>query len=280
MPILAIFLGVFSLLLSAAPTTLQVEEGVRLAYREQGKGKVLLFVPGWTYASEVFEHQIAHFSKTHRVIAIDPRGQGDSTKAPENNTYVQQGKDIARFAEKMGLEKFTLVGWSYGCLASYGYVRHAGVKKLDGFVCIDQPPKTLGGPVGDWTEGSIEGERDAFNGITYRREIFTREFTQWMVERKLTDEEMDRLVKISLKTPTYVALLLGTDGIFSDYSEEAKLLAKSVPTFSIVREEDGIKAAAWIKKHAPATRLSVLGKHMMFWEMPKEFNAILEKFLR
>ena len=56
-------------------------DGIRIHYLEAGPAEAeapaILFVPGWTMPAEIWEKQIAHFAKTHRVVAMDPRSQGD-----------------------------------------------------------------------------------------------------------------------------------------------------------------------------------------------------------
>jgi non-heme chloroperoxidase len=64
-------------------STLEVDPGSSIYYSDEGKGTPILFVPGWTMSSEVFAKQQAAFAKTHRVIVLDPRGQGRSSKNGE-----------------------------------------------------------------------------------------------------------------------------------------------------------------------------------------------------
>jgi non-heme chloroperoxidase len=85
---------------ASAAATLEVEPGSSLYYSDEGKGTPILFVPGWTMTSEVFVKQQAAFAKTHRVIVLDPRGQGRSSKNGAQYTYIQQGRDIDRLVQQ------------------------------------------------------------------------------------------------------------------------------------------------------------------------------------
>src|SRR5277367_3748319 len=40
----------------------------------------ILFVPGWTMPGWIWEKQIVRFSREYRVVAMDPRSQGESTQ--------------------------------------------------------------------------------------------------------------------------------------------------------------------------------------------------------
>jgi pimeloyl-ACP methyl ester carboxylesterase len=46
-------------------------------------------MPAW-----IWEHQIAHFAKTHRVVAMDPRGQGESSKPRDGYFPAARARDI------------------------------------------------------------------------------------------------------------------------------------------------------------------------------------------
>src|SRR5438552_2731193 len=58
-------------------------DGARIHYIEAGKGPAILFVPGFTAPGWIWEKQITQFSITHRVVAIDPRAQGESSQTAE-----------------------------------------------------------------------------------------------------------------------------------------------------------------------------------------------------
>jgi non-heme chloroperoxidase len=237
-------------------------------------------VPGWTMSSEVFVKQQAAFAKTHRVIVVDPRGQGRSSKDGTQYNYIQQGNDIGKLVQHLGLDKFVLVGWSYGCLATYAYVRNHGLDKISSFVCIDQSPYPLDVKGGaSWNEGPLTDTRDSFNGINYERAEFTAAFAQWMVKRKLTPAELSWITGIMKSTPTGIAVQLAADALFSDYRPELEKLSQEVPTLHVLGEEDAAIAKPWLKQNAPKAKVEVLGRHMMFWEDSEAFNKILSDFL-
>ncbi len=260
--------------------TLEVEPGTSLYYSDEGEGTPILFVAGWTMTSEVFAKQQAAFAKTHRVIVLDPRGQGRSSKNGSQYTYVQQGHDIDKLIQHLGVDEFVLVGWSYGWLASYAYVRYHGFGKISSFVCIDQSPHPLdidGGP--KWNEGPLAGTGDSFNGVNYNRAEFTAAFAQWMVKRKLTPAELRWLTEMAESTPTGIAVQLAADALFSDYRPELEKLSQEISTLHVLGEEDAAAAKPWLEENAPKAEVEVLGRHMMFWEDSEAFNKIFADFL-
>ena len=87
-PLLSLYLLVLALL-TASPAmaavransaSFRASDGVTLHYLDAGRGPTIVLVPGWTMAGDIFEPQINGLSDRFRVIAIDPRSQGDSQK--------------------------------------------------------------------------------------------------------------------------------------------------------------------------------------------------------
>src|SRR5690242_6079133 len=85
---------------------------VKIYYESSGQGEPLLFVPGWMMTAGIWKEQVAAFSKNHRVIVMDPRGQGNSSKVLSGNTLQQQAKDLRRLIEILQLNGVTVVAWS------------------------------------------------------------------------------------------------------------------------------------------------------------------------
>ena len=98
--------------------------GAELFVQDVGSGEPIVFIPGWTFTTEVFSEQVAHFSKTRRVIVIDPRSHGRSTISLHGNDYVTHGFDLATVIETLELKDVTLVGWSFGCLTIWDISRY------------------------------------------------------------------------------------------------------------------------------------------------------------
>lgn len=133
-----------------------VSPGVELHFWEKGEGKPLVFIPGLTFSGEIFKAQIEHFSSDYRVIAMDPRGQGYSSKTVDGNDYLTHGRDVAALIDALGLEDIVLIGWSTGNLDTWSYVQQFGKDKLRGVVTIDMSPLPLSPDPAWWTEGTIE----------------------------------------------------------------------------------------------------------------------------
>ena len=186
----------------------EVEPGVELYYEDVGEGPPLVFVPGWTFTTEFFTHQFAHFSKTHRVVSFDPRSQGRSTLTLQGNDYATQSADLCKLIDHLNLKDPVLVGWSAGSLTIWGFVRLRGTEPLKGFVCIDLPPVPMTGKDGDWTEFSVADAAAFYQALTTskgHRDIVTWYAKEIMLQREPSSEELDWIVTQSTTSPPWIA---------------------------------------------------------------------------
>jgi len=261
----------------------EVEPGVEIYYEDRGKGPAIVFVPGWTFTSEMFCHQLEHFSKTHRVVVMNPRSHGPSSISQHGNDYPTQAADLAKLIRHLGLDDFVLVGWSFGCLTTWGYIRQEGLAGVKGMVMIDLSPKPLSEDPTDWVEGPLDEIAEAYNGFLLhrggQRDFVSAYAQEVMVQREMSPEEAFWIVEQALGTPTHIAAALFASGMFSNYLEEARLVDEKIPALSIIAEHWAETAVAFMNKHCPKTKTTVLGGHAMFWEHPEKFNRILEDFL-
>lgn len=112
-------------------------DGVRIHYLEAGRGPGILFVPGWTMPGDIWEQQIIYFSKTHRVVAMDPRSQGLSSQTTEGHYPEARARDIRALVDQLKLAPVVLVGWSMGVMEAVAYVDQFGNDSLAGLVLVD-----------------------------------------------------------------------------------------------------------------------------------------------
>lgn len=262
----------------------EVDPGVELFVQDVGQGDAIVFIPGFTFTTEVFSKQIDYFSKTNRVIVIDPRSHGRATITSHGNEYVTHGTDLAKVLEQLDIQNATLVGWSFGCLTVWEYFKQYGEKKIKSAVLIDMPPKSLSIHTEDWVEGGLDDIAGIYNSSLRnpqgQREFISAYITGVMVQRELEQYELNWLVEQSLKTPYYIAGNLFASGMFSDYRKEAKALSKSVPTLTVLAEHWAKTAVAYTENLTPESKIEVLGGHMMFWEHAEKFNEILSNFVK
>ncbi|WP_421382903.1 alpha/beta fold hydrolase [Bacillus salacetis] len=263
---------------------IEVEPGIELFVQDTGTGEPLVFIPGFTFTTEVFAEQVRHFSQSYRTIVIDPRSHGRSTMTVHGNDYVTHGTDLQKVMKALKVENPTLVGWSFGCLTAWEYIRQFGTDKIQSLILVDMPPKSLSLQQDqDWVEGPLDDMAAAYTNYLRnpkgQRDFISAYASGVMVQREVKEEELTWIVEQSLKTPYYIAANLFSSGLFSDYREEALRGSESIPTLFIVAEHWAETATAYLSKLTPKATVKVLGGHFMFWEHSEKFNEIAGAFL-
>lgn len=87
---------------------------IQLHYVEQGSGFPLILLHGNGEDSSYFDHQIAHFSATRRVIAIDTRGHGESARGAAPFSIGQFACDLGDFMDEHSIDQADILGFSDG----------------------------------------------------------------------------------------------------------------------------------------------------------------------
>ena len=114
---------------------LQLKEG-EIAYQKEGKGKqVLIFVHGLSSNSDAWYRNIESLKKDFTCIAVDLPGFGKSYKNADEFTATYFAEILKEFADKLKLQKFTLVGHSMGGQASIRFAAKYP-EKLDKLILI------------------------------------------------------------------------------------------------------------------------------------------------
>ncbi len=114
----------------------------------------ILFVPGFTMPGWIWENQISHFSADYRVVAMDPRAQGESAKTGDGDYPASRARDIKAVIDQLHLAPVVVVGWSMGVIEIASYVDQFGTNGLAGIVFVDGLAGLDLTP--DFTKGSIE----------------------------------------------------------------------------------------------------------------------------
>lgn len=270
---------------SANAEYVKLSSDLTIHYEQAGDGEVsIIFIPGWMMSTEVFEHQIAHFrnSSEYRALTYDPRGQGRSSKTVEGHTYQQHGRDLAQFIEKLGLKTIILAGWSYGVTEQLAYLNQFGPDKIKAMIMIDTGPDVTGATRDEWV-WYLNDDSDGYarwftEGIIEDRQTLINEFAKWMLEDP-TPENVAWVSNLANTTSSSVAAIENATGFYLDYSADLAALEGKIPLMYVVREESKPVAEKWIEANTPSATAVYMGKHMMFWERPAEFNAAVDDFL-
>ena len=97
-------------------------DGTRLAYRDDGRGKVLLALAGLTRDGRDFDYLARHLPDV-RLIRLDSRGRGGSDRAdPETYTVAQEARDALALLDHLRIGRAAVIGSSRGGLLGMSMV--------------------------------------------------------------------------------------------------------------------------------------------------------------
>lgn len=259
-------------------------DGASIHYLEAGPATrpagqpSLLFVPGWTMTAEIWEKQIARFSRSHRVVAVDPRSQGLSSKTADLNHPAARAADLKRVVQYLELAPVVLVGWSMGVTELASYVDQFGTAGVAGLVLVD-------GIAGSDFDPNVTPMMFKFAAsFGTDRRARTEGFVKGMYRSPdvLADAAyLQRVTDASLQTPTNSALALFLGAFTADYRPALKKIDK--PTLIVVAGGEN----PWRPKYeemqqlVPGSRLEAIdgAGHALFVDQPERFNTLVAGFL-
>lgn len=114
--------------------------GLNIHYLEQGVGEEVVFVHGWPTSSFLWRHQVGPLSQTHRVLAPDLPGFGDSDR-PADVRYDLPFfvSFLGKFLDATDVERATLVCHDLGGPIALTFaVRHP--ERVGRLVILDTTP--------------------------------------------------------------------------------------------------------------------------------------------
>jgi esterase len=130
------------------PTTnYAMVNGLRLRYLEWGRPGALpvVCVHGYTSSTEAFNALARRIQDRAHIIAMDVRGHGESAWSADGAyQYADQAGDLAALVDRLGIERFVLIGTSMGGVIAMVYAGQHG-DRLRALVLNDIGPDVEAG---------------------------------------------------------------------------------------------------------------------------------------
>jgi pimeloyl-ACP methyl ester carboxylesterase len=167
----------------ARPSDLYLETGgVRLRYRDEGRGFAVILVHGWTLDLEQWEPQAAALAGEFRVVRLDRRGFGLSSGLP---SIAADGTDLLALFRHLGLDSAALVGMSQGARVVLRFAE--SYPRMISCFILDGPPHlaTL-----DATGSSHDIPYEYFREVAQNQglSVFRREWSEHALARLRTGD--------------------------------------------------------------------------------------------
>jgi non-heme chloroperoxidase len=234
----------------------------------------ILFVPGWTMPAWIWQKQIAYFSKDYRVVAMDPRSQGESSQTGEGLYPAARARDIKAIIDQLRLSPVVIVAWSMAVVETLAYVDQFGTGALAGVVLVDND-------AGGHSPGEADQDFLLLKGVLEDRDNSANALIRKLDFRKPQPEEyLQSLVKASLKVPTDIAVSLLVGYYVADYRMVLPKIDK--PALVCAAKSPYMNTIVEMQKSIKDSKLEVFDGdgHALFVDDADKFNALLEDFLQ
>jgi pimeloyl-ACP methyl ester carboxylesterase len=110
-------------------------DGARLYWASFGSGAPVILLHGGAGNSEHWANQVPALAEHYRVIVMDARGHGRSTRDAQPFSYHRMAEDVLALMDQLKIGEASLVGWSDGGILGLDLAIHhpERVKKLVAF---------------------------------------------------------------------------------------------------------------------------------------------------
>ena len=90
--------------------------GIKIWYAEFGQGEPVILLHGGLANSNYWGNQVPVLAKHYRVIVMDSRGHGRSTRDEQPYGYDLMASDVIALMDYLKIQKAAIVGWSDGAI--------------------------------------------------------------------------------------------------------------------------------------------------------------------
>jgi pimeloyl-ACP methyl ester carboxylesterase len=231
--------------------------GIKIWYAEFGHGEPVIMIHGGLANANYWGKQVPALDKHYRVIVMDSRGHGRSTRNSQPYGYDLMSSDVLGLMDYLKIKKAAIVGWSDGAIIGLDIAMHhpERVSKLFAFAANSDPSG-----VADIAKSPVFNAYIARAGEEYKRlsptptqyDAFVKQITKmWETQPHWTAADLAKI-----HVPTWI--------VDADHDEAIK------------RENTEFMAA-----HVPGAGLLIQPEvsHFSFIQDPQQFNDDVLHFL-
>lgn len=179
--------------------------GVKIWYAVFGRGKPVLLLHGGLANSNYWGRLVPALASRHRVIVMDSRGHGRSTRSSEPIGYDLMASDVLAVMDFLEVDKAALVGWSDGAIIGLDIaINHpARLTRLLAFAANSDPDGVAdiaSSPVFNKYLERAKGEYQKLSPTPKEYDTFLAQITKmWETQPHFTADDLHRIT-----TPTWI----------------------------------------------------------------------------
>lgn len=242
---------------SAAASGYAPIDGIRIWYAEFGRGSPVILLHGGLANADYWGNQVRALEGRYRVIVMDSRGHGRSTRNASPFSYHLMADDVLGLMNHLHIRKASIVGWSDGAIIGLVLAIHHPdrVTRLFAFAANSNPT----------------GVKDVSKSPVFTRFIARarREYRRLSPTPHQFDSFLAQITRMWATQPHFTA---------------AQLESITVPTWIVDADHDEAIERAntlFMADHIPGSGLLILPQvsHFAFLQDPGLFDAALVHFL-
>lgn len=270
-----------------------LKDGTKINYLEAGQGRPVVLIPGWSQTAAMFADQLSGLSGRYRVIAVDMRGHGDSSKPSGGYRMAKLAQDTHEFLAALGLDGVALGGHSLGASVIWSYWDQYGSERLSHMIVIDQAPTVVAWP--NWSDdekaiaGTVFTPQSLYDtaislagpdGVKASNDMVRTAF----FTKSFPADKLDWVVEQNLKFPRGPAAKLLIDHCCQDWRDVISRINIPTVIFGGTKSLFNPRSQQWIASQISGARAHIFeeaegGSHFMFIENSQKFNKLLTDFL-
>jgi pimeloyl-ACP methyl ester carboxylesterase len=253
-------------------------EDARLAYDVDGSGEPLLLIQGLGYGRGGWGPAPSLLAQRFTVVTFDNRGFGGSEVTPGPYTTAQLARDALAVLDAAGIERAHVIGISLGGMIAQELVLAVPERVQKLVLCSTTP----GGP------DSVPMPEQTVALMGSQPHLDPRDAMRLFVENALSPEPpaglVDEIVAYRMANPPNAAGWYAQASAGAAHDALARLDDIRVPTLVVHGTADNVVDAGnapLIAAMIPGARLELFDGvgHLLPWERPDEFVALVEEFL-
>lgn len=262
-------------------------DGAHIYFEDRGAGLPIVMVPGFLCTTKFFEKNAEALSGEFRVITMDPRGQGNSSKTCCNNTIKRNAQDIKELIDHLALDHVVLLGWSLASSIVVSYAAEYDQYKLNGLVTMDGSLYPFSDA--DWNhhrgrDYNLQNWFDTYLPLYYDPKVFYDKFIARIAcVEGMDSQTRDWIERECKKTMPWSALELHYDFCLTDNVSSLKKISVPYAVFGAQSNAYGLdmveRFAGEVQGYSEVNKFYESG-HLMFLYEAEKFNARLANFVR
>jgi pimeloyl-ACP methyl ester carboxylesterase len=233
-------------------------DGIKVWYAEFGRGAPVILLHGGLANADYWGDQVPVLAKQYRVVVMDSRGHGRSSRDARPFGYDLMASDVLGLMDFLKIPKAAIIGWSDGAIIGLDIAIHhpERLSKLFAFAANSDPSGVKDvskSPVFTAYISRAEKEYEALSPTPHGYPSFLAQITKmWETQPHFTAEQLR-----AIKVPTWIV-----DADHDEAIERANTL--------------------FMADNIPGSGLLIMPQvsHFAFLQDPAQFNADLLHFLQ